>query len=77
MWEPFSATAGTSASIRPGDAFTIRPLVAKNPGFMEPGSFTTFEFVAEGNDLWIRATVGPGGPIPQAAASRVRLVRLE
>ena len=75
MWEPFSATAGTY-EVR-GNEFTIRPLVAKNPAFMEPGSFTTFELVAEGNDIWIRASVGPGGPIPQAAANRVRLVRLE
>jgi len=75
MWEPFSATAGTY-DVR-GNEFTIRPIVAKNPGFMVPGSFTTFEFVAEGNDIWIRASVGPGGPIPQAAANRVRLVRLE
>ncbi len=75
MWEPFSATAGTY-EVR-GNEFTIRPIVAKNPAFMEPGSFTTFELVAEGNDIWIRASVGPGGPIPQAAANRVRLVRLE
>ena len=75
MWEPFSATAGTY-DVR-GNQFTIRPIVAKNPAFMGPGRFTTFEVVAEGNDIWIRATAGPGGPIPPAAANRVRLVRLE
>jgi hypothetical protein len=75
MWEPFSATAGMYEVS--GDNFTIRPIVAKNPSFMQPGSFTTFEFRLQGKDLWIRAAEGPGGPIPAANTNRVRLVRLE
>lgn len=75
MWEPFSATAGTY-DLGEGE-FTIRPIVAKNPGFMTEGSFTTFEFTIEDGDLWIRASGSPGGPIPQAFANRVRLVRVE
>jgi hypothetical protein len=75
MWQPFTATAGTydlGAS-----EFTIRPMVAKNPGFMDPGSFATFEFTTEGKDIWIRATKADTGPIPPTNANRVRLVRLE
>ena len=75
MWEPFSATAGVYESS--GSRFTIRPIVAKNPSFMQPGSFTTFEFRGEGQDLWIRAIEGSGGPIPLETANRVRLVRIE
>ena len=75
MWEPFSATSGTY-ELGEGE-FTIRPLVAKNPGFMAPGSFMTFEMTAEGEDTWIRAKQTNAGPIPIANANRVRLVRLE
>lgn len=75
MWQPFSATAGTydvGAS-----EFTIRPMVAKNPGVMEPGSFTTFEVTTEGKDMWIRATKADTGPISPTNANRARLIRLE
>jgi hypothetical protein len=75
MWEPFSATAGTYEVV--SNEFTIRPMVAKNPGFMVQGSFTTFHFDRVGADVWIRAVRAPGGPIPEAASNRVRLVRLE
>jgi hypothetical protein len=75
MWQPFTATAGTY-EVRAKE-FTIRPMVAKNPGFMNAGSFTTFEMTMDGKDLWIRATSADAGPIPAAAANRVRLARLE
>jgi hypothetical protein len=52
-------------------------MVAKNPGFMDPGSVTTFELTKEGNDLWIQATSSDAGPIASSSANRVRLVRLE
>jgi len=57
--------------------FTIRPMVAKNPGFMVQGSFTTFHFDRDGPDIWLRAVRATGGPIPEASSNRVRLVRLE
>jgi hypothetical protein len=75
IWDPFTATACTYEMS--GNELTIRPIVAKNPGFMVPGSFTTFRFDLDGQDIWIRAVRGPGGPIPEAAANRVRLARLE
>jgi hypothetical protein len=75
MWQPFTATAGTYDL--GAKEFTIRPLVAKNPGFMDPGSFTTFELTPEGKDVWIRATKANSGAIPPTNANRVRLVRLE
>jgi hypothetical protein len=75
MWEPFTATAGTYEL--KGNEFTIRPMVAKNPGFMTPGNSTTFELTADGPDIWIRATRTPAGSIPAAVSNRVRLVRLE
>jgi hypothetical protein len=75
MWQPFSATAGTY-EVR-GNEFTIRPIVAKNPGFMTGGGLFTFELTREGQDVWIRASQDAGGPIPRANANRVKLVRLE
>jgi hypothetical protein len=75
MWQPFSATAGTY-EVR-GNEFTIRPIVAKNPGFMAGSGFFTFELAREGNDVWIRASQDASGPIPRANANRVKLVRLE
>jgi hypothetical protein len=75
MWEPFSATAGTYEVVK--NEFTIRPIVAKNPSFMVPGSFTTFRFDVAGQDIWIRAVRGPEGAIPETGSNRVRLVRLE
>ena len=75
MWQPFSATAGTY-EVR-GNEFTIRPIVAKNPGFMAGSGFFTFEMTREGKDVWIRASQDAGGPIPRANANRVKLVRLE
>ena len=75
MWQPFSATAGTYDL--DANEFTIRPMVAKNPGFMNPESFTTFELTTEGKDTWIRATKADTGPISPTIANRVRLVRLE
>jgi hypothetical protein len=75
MWEPFSATAGSYDVV--ANEFTIRPMVAKNPGFMVQGSFTTFHFDRAGSDIWIRAVRATGGPIPEATSNRVRLVRLE
>ena len=75
MWQPFSATAGTYEE-REGE-FTLRPIVAKNPGFMVAGSFMTFELKHEGEDIWIRAKRSNAGPIPPEHAFRVRLIRLE
>ena len=75
MWQPFSATSGTY-EVR-GNEFTIRPIVAKNPGFMNGQGFTTFALTVEGKDIWIRATQADSGPIASGSANRVRLVRLE
>ena len=75
MWQPFSATAGTY-ELRANE-FTIRPMVAKNPGFMDSGSFTTFELTMEGKDIWIQAAQADTGSISPTIANRVRLVRLE
>jgi hypothetical protein len=75
MWQPFSATSGTYAV--GAKQFTIRPMVAKNPGFMTPGSFTTFEWTMDGKDVWIRAMSSDAGQVAAAVANRVRLIRLE
>lgn len=75
MWQPFSATAGTY-EVR-GETLTMRPLVAKNPGFMAGGTFMTFDFVQEGRDIWIQPTRSQLRSFSSADANRVRLVRLE
>jgi len=75
MWQPFSATAGTYEVS--GSDLTIRPIVAKNPGFMASRGFFTFEFSLEGPDVWLRASRDAAGVIPRANANRVKLVRQE
>ena len=75
MWGPFSGTSGTYEL--PGNLFTIRPIVAKNPGFMGAPNFTMLALTLDGEDIWIRVTGSPAGPIPSANANRANLVRVE
>ena len=75
MWQPFSATAGTYEL--KGSQLTLRPMVAKNPGFMGADSFMTLELTWDGNDVWIRPTQSDRRSLSSSEGNRVRLSRLE
>jgi hypothetical protein len=69
----FIANAGTY-DVTGGD-LTIRPFVAKNPGVMKPGSFTTFSYKIDGGMLSLTNTRNNDGPI--ANPTTLKLTRLE
>jgi hypothetical protein len=72
-WEPFNATAGTYEI--EGNTFTIRPLVAKTPNSMAPGSFVVWEFKIEGNTLIAAPKTSNRGPV--STFGFMKLVRVE
>jgi hypothetical protein len=61
MWGPFVANAGTYEIS--GDTLTTRPLVAKNPKVMSPGSSATASFKLEGDTLTLALHFPPSNPI--------------
>ena len=58
-----------------GDRITIRPIVAKGPGFMQPGNFVTSAFKIEGNFLTMTGEADKNGPIKNPMT--VKLERIE
>jgi hypothetical protein len=50
-WGPFTGEAGTYEVT--GNAITMRPLVAKNPAAMAPGTFVSYTYTIEGDTLWV------------------------
>lgn len=72
-YEPFTGQAGTY-EIK-GSEMTVRPLAAMNPNLMRPGSFTTVEFVQQGNTLAITFKADESGPI--ANPTTMRYTRVE
>jgi hypothetical protein len=58
-----------------GDRITIRPIVAKGPGFMQPGSFATSVFKIEGDYLTMTQEAGKDGPVKNPVT--VKLIRIE
>ena len=57
-WTPLNATIGTYEV--KGTTFTFHPILAKNP--LEPGSFTTWDFKAEGNTILATQKANKAGP---------------
>ena len=58
-----------------GDRITIRPIVAKSPGFMQPGNFVTSVFKIEGNFLTMTTEADKDGPAKNPMT--VKLERIE
>ena len=58
-----------------GDRITIRPIVAKGPGFMQPGNFVTSVFKIEGNFLTMTTEADKDGPAKNPMT--VKLERIE
>jgi len=61
VWTPFVGLAGTYEV--KGNVVTARTLVAKSPGDMLPGNFTTMEFKVEGDTLTLTPKTNQDGPI--------------
>jgi hypothetical protein len=58
-----------------GDKITVRPIVAKSPGFMQPGNFVTSVFKIEGNYLTMTQEADKDGPVKNPTT--VKLERIE
>lgn len=61
IWGPFTAQAG-EYSIE-GSRLTTRPLVAKNPAVMSPGTFNRYEIRIAADTLWLRVVANQDGAI--------------
>jgi hypothetical protein len=73
VWTPFVGYAGTYEV--KGNMVTSRTIVAKNPGEMLQGNFTTSEFKVEGNTLTLTGKTNQDGPI--ANPMTTKMVRVE
>lgn len=68
----FVANAGTY-EIK-GDRITMRPIVAKSPGYMQPGTFITQVFKIEGKFLTMTTEANNTGPVKNPTTSRYERV---
>ena len=73
-WDPFIGEAGTY-EVTAGNVMTMRPLVAKNPAAMAPGSFITYSYKLDGDTLWVTFQKNQNGPIVNPVT--VKAVRVE
>lgn len=71
--ESFIANAGTY-EMKAGK-ITLRPMVAKSPGFMKAGTFTTSSVKIDGNSMTLVSESSNNGP--SANPSTVKLKRVE
>jgi hypothetical protein len=74
VWGPFFGEAGTY-DVTGGNLITLRPIVAKNPSAMAPGSFNTYSYKLDGDTLWVTARRNQNGPIANPVT--VKAVRAE
>jgi len=72
-WTPFIASAGTYEV--QGNMVTSRNTVAKDPGDMAPGNFTTNEFKIEGDTVTFTPKTNQDGPIANPMITK--MVRVE
>jgi hypothetical protein len=73
MWDPFTANSGTYEIS--GDTLTTHPMVAKNPGVMVSGNFTTYTVTIQGNTLTLVTKANNSGPAQNPTT--YKLARLE
>jgi hypothetical protein len=74
VWDPFIGEAGTY-EVTAGNVMTMRPLVAKSPAAMAPGSFSTYSYKLDGDTLWVTFQKNQNGPIVNPVT--VKAVRVE
>jgi hypothetical protein len=73
-WGPVGAEAGTY-KLTGTNEITMRPIAAKNPAAMAPGSFTTYSFKMEGDTLWATQQRNQHGAFAHPVT--IKLVRVE
>jgi hypothetical protein len=72
VWGPFTANSGTYEIS--GDTLTIHQMVAKNPGVMRSGSFTTYSMKLQGNTLTLTQTKNQNGPVNNPTTTKLTRV---
>jgi hypothetical protein len=74
--EAFAGFIGQSGTYEiKGNELTTRPIVAKGPPTMRPGTFFTNTFKLEGDTLWLVSKSDTSGPV--ANPTTTKLTRLE
>jgi hypothetical protein len=68
----FAANSGTYEV--KGDLLTLRPHVAKNPGFMQDGNFAVSKFKIEGDVLTMVSHSNREGPVANPTTTRLKRV---
>jgi hypothetical protein len=73
VWGPFFGEAGTYEVT--GNQFTMRPIAAKNPAAMNPGSFITYSYKVAGDTMWVTEQRNQNGAVTNPVT--VKTVRIE
>ena len=74
VWGPFVGEAGTYA-VTDTNLITMRPIAAKNPAAMAPGTFSTYTFTLDGNSIVLTAQKNQNGSIVHPVT--VKALRVE
>jgi hypothetical protein len=61
VWGSFVGEAGTY-EVTDGNLITMRPIVAKNPAVMRPGSVITYSYKLDGDTMWVTQQRNQNGP---------------
>lgn len=73
VWGPVVTEAGSYETAR-GNTLTSRPVVAKNPASMSPGSLEKYAYRIEGDTLWLTQQRDQCGPISNPPTIKLRRV---
>jgi hypothetical protein len=73
LWGPFVGEAGTYEVN--GTVITMRPLAAKNPAAMVPGTSLTYSYRLEGDTIWVTEQRNQDGPVANPVT--IKAVRIE
>ena len=73
-WGPFVGEAGTY-EVTNGNAITMKPLAAKSPAAMQPGSLITYSYQLDGDTVWVTQKRNQNGPFANPVT--IKAVRIE
>ena len=74
VWGPFVGEAGTY-EVTADNRMTMRPIAAKNPAVMGPGTFITYSYKLEGDTMWVTQQRNQNGPFTNPVT--VKVLRVE
>ena len=74
MWGPFVGEAGTY-EVTTDNQITMRPIAAKNPAVMGPGTFITYSYKLDGDTIWVTQQRNENGPFANPVI--IKAVRIE